>query len=291
MIISMTGFGRGTVEWENASLTVEIKSVNHRFLEYNLRMPRQLLAIEDKIKKMINEEITRGRVEVFIILSGTGPITSKVNIDWVLLDDYFYSLRKIQEKYQLESQITMQDILSRDDFISIDEDPLGNEELETHVLQATREAVRQLKEMRIQEGSMLEKDLHTQLTAISDMIIRIRASAPNVVSQYAERLKKRMEDFAGGSIDEARLVNEVAIFADRVDINEELTRLQSHLEQFHHGLTMNEPIGRKLDFLLQEMNREINTIGSKANDALIARDVVEMKSLVEKMKEQVQNIE
>lgn len=291
MIVSMTGFGRSHVEFEDTSLTVEMKSVNHRFLEYHVRMPRQLFSIEDKIKKAIGEQVIRGRVEVFITLTGKGHASSKVSIDWPLLDEYFRSIKMIQETYKLEGEITLQDLLSREDFLTIDEDLSGNEELEAYVLSAAREAVKQLKEMRVAEGRMLEKDIQNQLTIISDKIHRVREYAPNVTRQYAERLKKRMEDFSIDSIDESRLVSEVAIFAEKADINEELTRLGSHISQFHETMKMDEPIGRKLDFILQEMNREVNTIGSKANDAHIAKEVVEMKSFLEKIKEQVQNIE
>lgn len=291
MIVSMTGFGRSHVEFEDTSLTVEMKSVNHRFLEYHIRMPRQLFSIEDKIKKAIGEQVVRGRVEVFITLTGKGHASSKVSIDWPLLDEYFHTLKMIQEKYQLQGEITLQDLLSREDFLTIDEDQSGNEELEEKVLLAAREAVKQLKEMRIAEGRMLEKDLQNQLTVIGDKIHRIKEYAPNVTRQYAERLKKRMEDFSIDTIDESRLVSEVAIFAEKADINEELTRLASHISQFHETMKKDEPIGRKLDFILQEMNREVNTIGSKANDADIAKEVVELKSFLEKMKEQVQNIE
>lgn len=291
MIVSMTGFGRSNVELGDLTITVEVKSVNHRFSEFNIRMPRQLLVIEDKIKKKISELVTRGRVEVFITLAGTGHISSKVTVDWQLLDEYVSSIKAIQEKYQIDKMISLQDILTREDIITIDEDGTGNEELESVVLSAALEATKQLHMMRINEGKVLEEDIHTQLTALEKKVKNLREYAPKVVLHYTERLHKRMEEFANGVIDESRIVNEVAIFADKADINEELTRLQSHIEQFHKIMKMNEPVGRKLDFLLQEMNREVNTIGSKANDSNVAREVVEMKSLLEKMKEQVQNIE
>lgn len=290
MIVSMTGFGRSNVEWEKLSVTVEVKSVNHRFSEFNIRMPRQFFVIEDKIKKKISEYVTRGRVEVFITLAGTEHIPSKVNVDWQLLDEYIHSIKVIQEKYQLE-KISLHDILMREDLITIDEKQADNEELQLFVLNAIGEASQQLQEMRVREGKVLEEDISSQLSTLEKKVVSLREYAPNVVHHYMERLRRRMDDLANGVIDESRLVNEVAIFADKADINEELTRLQSHIDQFQKIMKMNEPIGRKLDFLLQEMNREVNTIGSKANDSDVAREVVEMKSLLEKMKEQVQNIE
>lgn len=279
------------METKNFAVTVEIKSVNHRFLEYNMRMPRQLLMIEDKIKKKISEHVNRGRVEVFITLTGTGYINSKVNVDWQLLDEFFHSIKAIQEKYKLDGQITLHDLIAREEFISVDEEHSGNEEVEDLILTAVERATKQLREMRMMEGKVLEKDIHNQLIELSNKVSGLREHAPNIVHQYAERLQKRMVDFVDGAIDESRLVTEIAIFADKADINEELTRLQSHIDQFVKIMKLQELIGRKLDFLLQEMNREVNTIGSKANDSGVAKEVVDMKSLLEKMKEQVQNIE
>lgn len=291
MVVSMTGFGRCHMETERFSVTVEIKTVNHRFLEFNIRMPRQLFVIEDKMKKKIGEFTTRGRVDVFITIGGSGQFSSKVNVDWNLLDEYIASIKAIQEKYEINNPISLQDILIREDFISFDEEQKGNEELETLVLSAVETAVKQLKQMRTIEGKSLEIDMHNQLQELSKKVLSLRDYAPNVAQHYAERLHKRMEEMTKGQVDESRLINEVAIFADKADINEELTRLHSHIDQFQKLMKIEEPIGRKMDFLLQEMNREVNTIGSKANDSSIAREVVEMKSLLEKMKEQVQNIE
>ncbi len=291
MIVSMTGFGRSNVETGDFSVTVEVKSVNHRFLEYQMRMPRQLLKIEDKIKKIINEYVARGRLEVYVTVTGSGGLTSMVNVDWHLLDEYVKSIKTIQEKYHIDGKITLQDLLAREELISVDENHSGNEELEAIVLAAVGEASKQLRIMREMEGKILEEDIHNQLDGLEKKLPLLREYAPRVVQQFSQRLQKRIEDFANGLIDEARLISEIAIFAEKADINEELTRLQSHIDQFYKIMQLNESIGRKLDFLLQEMNREVNTIGSKANDSGIAKEVVEMKSYLEKMREQVQNIE
>ncbi|MDF1506643.1 YicC family protein [Robertmurraya sp. DFI.2.37] len=291
MIVSMTGFGRSKAELETCSVTVEIKAVNHRFLEFNIRMPRQLLVVEDKIKKKIAEHVTRGRIEVFVTVEGTGHLSSNVVVDWPLLDKYVQSIKAIQNKYKLEDSFSLRDLLLREDLISIEEGHEGNPELEQLVLHAIENAAAQLKQMRIVEGKVLESDLHNQLNILSEKTTLLKKYAPQVVELYRERLRKRMEEFTNGVVDEDRMVNEIAIFADKADINEELTRLESHISQFYQIMSLTEPVGRKLDFLLQEMNREVNTIGSKGNDSSIAREVVEMKSLLEKMKEQVQNIE
>jgi uncharacterized protein (TIGR00255 family) len=286
----MTGFGRSQRESNDLFLTVEIKTVNHRFCEYHIRMPRQLLKIEEKIKKQLNS-IHRGRVEVFVTLGGNGAVHRKVNIDWLLLEEYYQYIVKIKEKYMLQSDVSIHDLLQREEWLQVEEVDFGNEELEKLVNITVQEAANQLMAMRIAEGKELEADIRKQLLLLEDSINEVKQYAPLVVMQYKERLAKRLTDFISGALDEQRFITEVAIFADKADINEELTRLHSHIRQFEETLTEGEPIGRKLDFLLQEMNREVNTIGSKANDSKIAKEVVEMKSLLEKVKEQVQNIE
>lgn len=291
MVISMTGFGRSKLESAAFSVNVEVKTVNHRFSEINIRMPRQLLKIEDKMKKKLNQQLRRGRIEVYVTIDGEGAVSRKVQVDWKLIEEYYEFINQAREKYDIDTKISLQDLLSRNELIHIEENEVGNEELENLVLAATEEAVLQLKQMRIAEGEELKKDLLTFLSQLDSIIIDLKELAPLVVTAYKERLTKRMQEFVQGQIDETRIVTEVAVFADKADINEELTRLLSHIQQFMRTLNENEPIGRKLDFLVQEMNREANTIGSKANDSKIAKKVVDIKSLLEKLKEQVQNIE
>jgi uncharacterized protein (TIGR00255 family) len=291
MVASMTGFGRGRAESSQFSVTAEIKSVNHRFCEFHIRMPRQLLKIEDKIKKKLAETIQRGRVEVYITIGGSGAITRKVMVDWDLLDEYYQYIEKIKERYKLTADVPLKAILERDEIIMIEEVESENEELEKLVLAAVEEAALDLNKMRQSEGEALEKDVYKYLNQLSDRIQAVENLAPTVVEHYRKRLQKRMEDLRAGEIDEARILTETAIFADKADISEEIARLKSHILQFERTVKLHEPVGRKLDFLVQEMNREVNTIGSKANDSHIANEVVEMKSLLEKMKEQLQNIE
>ncbi|MCL6570802.1 MAG: YicC family protein [Bacillus sp. (in: Bacteria)] len=291
MVVSMTGFGRGKTESNAFSVNVEVKTVNHRFCEINIRMPRQLLKIEDKMKKKLNQHIRRGRVEVYVSLEGEGIVSRKVHVDWDLLDEYYLFLKQAREKYALEGTVTLQDLLNRSELLHIEESELGNEELENLVLSATEEAVLLLKQMRLAEGEELKKDLLAIITQLEANVLALQKYAPLVVQNFKERLTKRMQEFAMGQIDETRILTEIAIFADKADINEEITRLKSHTQQFVQTLKSEEPIGRKLDFIVQEMNREANTIGSKANDSNIAKKVVDIKSLLEKLKEQVQNIE
>ncbi|MBU8877768.1 YicC family protein [Bacillus sp. FJAT-29790] len=290
MVESMTGFGSSKKESGSFSALVEIRTVNHRFSEYQIRMPRQLLRIEDKMKKKLGQYIQRGRIEVYVTVEGEGMMNRQIRVDWALLDEYVQSVKRIKDKYSIRNEMTFQDVM-REELIAIEEKETANEEIERIVLSALNEACVQLKQMRIMEGGELEKDVNHHLNRLSMRAAELRVYAKEVVRHYQERLTKRMTDFLNGQLDEARILTEVAIFADKADINEELTRLQSHIKQFVITLQGKEPIGRKLDFLLQEMNREVNTIGSKANDSKVASEVVEMKSLLEKMKEQVQNIE
>lgn len=291
MVISMTGFGRSKANSPHFSVTVELKTVNHRFREYYIRMPRQLMKIEDKIKKELNKHISRGRIEVYITLEGEGVINRNVRIDWGLLTEFYRGLEKIKATYGMNEEISLQHLLGHEEFITIEETDNGNEELEELVLTTVKDAVLQLKEMRLIEGELLKKDMLIQIEQFQQLVNQLIAYAPNVVEQYQQKLHRKLMEYLGDQVDDSRLLTEVVIFADKADINEELTRLQSHLQQLNQTITLSQPIGRKLDFLLQEMNREVNTIGSKANDALIGKEVVEMKSLLEKVKEQVQNIE
>jgi uncharacterized protein (TIGR00255 family) len=291
MVISMTGFGRSRISSATFSVNVEVKTVNHRFSEINVRMPRQLLKVEDKIKKKLNQHLRRGRAEVYIMIEGEGAVTRKIQVDWKLLEEYYLFMKEARDKFNIEGKVLLQDLLTRNEFLHIEENDSGNEELENLVIRATEEAVLLCKQMRVIEGEELRKDLLTSLLQLDTNIKELRDYAPLVISAYKERIMKRIEELVQGQIDESRVLTEVAIFADKSDINEELTRLNSHNQQFKQTLNEMEPIGRKLDFLVQEMNREANTIGSKANDSTITKKVVEIKSLLEKLKEQVQNIE
>ncbi|PLT30122.1 YicC/YloC family endoribonuclease [Peribacillus deserti] len=291
MVISMTGYGRGFAEEQDLRIHVEIKTVNHRFTEYQIRMPRQLLFLEDKIKKQVSEYIKRGRAEVFITLEGSGLTTKKLEVDWELADEYVSLMSKVQQKYNLASKPDLGDFLQLDDVITVVEQQADQAYLEDTVLSAVKEASSGLFQMRQLEGAQLAKDMLGHLSRIRSIVEKLEILAPAVAENYRNRLYEKISDYTNGMLDEARLLTEAAIFAEKADINEELTRLESHISQFEKTLAIREPVGRKLDFLVQEMNRETNTIGSKANDSSIAQEVVEVKSLLEKIKEQVQNIE
>lgn len=291
MVYSMTGFGRSTKKNEQLSITVEMKSVNHRFCEISVRIPRQWVALEDKIKKVILQHVKRGKVEVFVNIEGDGLIKRKLHIDWDLMKEYYHSLQRANEQFSLRDQVTLSHLFQLEGVTEIIEEETENEELEQLLLVAVKEAAEQLAFMRKQEGETLLADIQTQLSSIEKSVQVIEKQAPFVIEYYRERLTKRIHELSPLPADESRILTEVAIFAEKSDINEELKRIRSHLQQVVATLEKDEPIGRKLDFLVQELNREANTIGAKANDSLIAMQVVEIKSALEKIKEQVQNIE
>ncbi|EMT46958.1 hypothetical protein H919_02612 [Anoxybacillus flavithermus AK1] len=292
MIVSMTGFGRAKKENENISVTVEMKSVNHRFCEISIRMPRQWMMFEDKIKRVITEHIARGRIEVLITIEGEQLVERTVHVDWQLVDAYYRLLTDVRSRFHLTDDVSLRDVVHMlSGAVEMTEQPLENDALLSLLLQATKEAVEQLKHMREREGKALLADLLAQLETIEQGARRIEQLAPTVVASYRDRIHKRMQEFVQGVVDEQRLLMEVALFAEKVDIHEELKRIYSHIEQFRRIVSEGGAVGRKLDFLVQELNREMNTIGSKANDRHIASEVVEMKSALEKIKEQVQNVE
>ncbi|WP_445488352.1 YicC/YloC family endoribonuclease [Niallia sp. 03133] len=291
MVKSMTGFGISRKQLEDISVTVEIKTVNHRFCEQVIRMPKQFIIMEEKIKKTISKWIHRGRIEVFITLEGERLKNQKIVVDYLLLDRYHQLLTEIKNRYLLQDSISLDDLLKKEDCFQVVDEELDIEEIEKIVLAVAEEAVIELNKMRTAEGGALQKDI-LHLAGLSEQSVsRLQQFAPQVITLYREKIKAKLEDYLQDKIEESRLLAEVGIFADKADINEELIRLTSHIQQFYNILQGSGPVGRKLDFLLQEMNREVNTIGSKANSADISKEVVELKSFLEKIKEQIQNIE
>ncbi len=287
----MTGFGRGRADNEVQAVTVEMKSVNHRFCEITVRMPRQLMEIEDKIKKIIQTYIKRGRVEVFVTISGEGLAKKTLQTDWELLGEYMKAFQEISERHQLSKSVEIQDILHMPDVMTTSEEEVDQTSIHQLVFTAVEQAVGQLLTMREKEGQELYQDLVQHLTNIQQLRDEVESLAPTVSEQYEDRLRKRLTDYLEGTIDEQRVLAEVAIFAEKADVNEELTRIHSHLTQFFQTIDTTDVIGRKLDFLVQELNREMNTIGAKANNGKIAQCVIDMKTQLERLKEQVQNIE
>ena len=292
MIKSMTGYGRVEGLCDGRNIIVEAKSVNHRFLEIALRMPASLYPLEMEYKKKIAERFKRGRIDVSIRLEGEGSETSKVNVNMDIARGYFDVLSRMKTEFNIQEPVSIKSLISfRDIFTPSVENQLDAAFLNS-VEKMLQEALSILVNMRQDEGIVLFSDMQMRLQAIGEIMGEIRLRAPQVVLEYQKRLSERIRELTAGlELDAGRLAQEVAVMADRCDITEEIVRMQSHIGQFEALLQSDEAEGRKIDFLLQEMNREINTIGSKGNDVEIARQVIEVKSELGKLREQAQNIE
>jgi len=292
MIKSMTGYGRVETICQGKSIVVEAKSVNHRFLEVFLRTSSSLSPLEMEYKKKITERFKRGRIEVFIKFEGEGADVSKVNLNLEIARDYFDVLSRLKQEFNLQAPISLKTLTSfRDIFTPPSETQLGPEFL-NQVEKTFLESLAMLGNMRQEEGLAMFKDMQMRLKAITGILENIKLRAPQVVCEYQKRLSERIKELTDGfALDDARLAQEVAIMAERTDITEEIVRMHSHIGQFEMLLQSDGTEGKKIDFLLQEMNREINTIGSKASDVEITRQVIEVKSELSKLREQAQNIE
>ncbi|MED3964700.1 YicC/YloC family endoribonuclease [Niallia taxi] len=291
MVKSMTGYGAGSRKGNGISISAEMKTVNHRFCEQIVRMPKQYLTLEDAVKKLISQYIHRGRAEVFITIDGEKAKNQKMVVDWQLLDEYYRVLEEMRARFTIKEPVSVSELLQNKDCFQLLDDPVNVEEMESMLLGAVKDAAIQLAVMREAEGRELKTNILALLQSVHQVTDKLKSLAPKVAESYRERLKAKLDSYTSGLVDESRLLTEVAIFAEKADINEELVRLYSHIHQFASIIEESEPVGRRLDFLLQEMNREVNTIGSKGNAAEIASAVVDLKSSLEKMKEQVQNIE
>lgn len=294
MIRSMTGYGRAEAALAGRKLAIEMKSVNHRFLEVSLRLPGNLLPLESEIRRRIGEQFSRGRIEAAFRTDsdGSGELNGRLVLNLPLVRNYHALLSQLKDELQLGDPISLGMIAGlRDAFVSTEttQDPEGLWEGLAPILD---EAIGMLVGMREKEGESLHRDLTARLSLIAGFLERIAERAPQVVMDYQKRLVEKVRELTGGmTIDEGRLLQEVAIMADRSDITEEIVRFRSHIDQFTGLLSGKDAAGRKIDFLIQEMGREINTIGSKSGDAEISRNVIEIKSELAKLREQVQNIE
>lgn len=292
MIRSMTGFGRRQAAWQDGSVTVEVRSVNHRFLEVACRLPRSLNHLEEAFKKAVQQRCTRGRIDLTVSVQGGKGRAVTVSLDQSLAKQYHQTLRALKKSLKLSGSIDLALIAGLRDVVSVSDQPPEDPKLGKLVVRLVAESLHDLAGMRSREGTALAKDMLTRLQVIGDHRLRVAARAPHLVRDAFDRMKSRVEKLLGEAVpDLARLNQELAIFADRADITEELVRLDSHMIQFQETLEHTEPVGKTLDFLLQEIGREVNTIGSKANDTEIAVHVIQMKAEIERIREQVQNIE
>jgi uncharacterized protein (TIGR00255 family) len=291
MIRSMTGFGAGRAAQGGEDVDVEARAVNHKFCEVKVRLPRELAALETEISRTVKDRLARGGVEVTLRRgSGRGALAPRVDV--ALAEAYARAFGEIRSRLGLPGEVGLADVLQAEGVVSLEERAVDGESARTAVASALGEALSGLEAMRAREGEALARDLEGRLAELGALVGRVEALAPQSIDHYRARLQERIQEVARGFIpDPARLAQEVALFADRMDISEEITRLRSHLSQTRALVRGDEPAGRKMEFLVQEMHREANTIGSKSQSAEIATLVVALKAEIERMREQVQNVE
>jgi uncharacterized protein (TIGR00255 family) len=292
MVRSMTGFGRASLSVDGRELTLELKSVNHRFLDISFRMPRSLSFLEDTIRSALASAVARGHFDVYAFYRNTRSDSKSITVDKAILEAYLNAAASIGSDFGLVNDMTVSKALRLQDVATITEADEDTEALTELMLSAVSKAVSELIVMREKEGERISKDLLNRIVILRSIREKIAGKAPLVVEDYRTKLNARIESLLSEvEIDRARLATEIALFADKANIDEELVRLASHFDAACALLSSSEPAGRKLDFLVQEMNREFNTIGSKANDKSIAALVIDGKAEIEKLREQVQNLE
>ena len=292
MIKSMTGYGKSEQTIDSLNVTVEIKSVNHRYFEFSARVPREYGFLEEKLKKYCNSLITRGKVECYVSVEDLEERSMEVKVKDTRAAGYFTALQELSERFTLKPDISAVTLSRYPDVITLHKASEDEERIWNAVKTVAETAVSKFIEMRETEGSKLRGDILSRADYIIECVEFIEGRSPETVREYNEKLKQRMKELLGdAAVDEQRLLNEAAIYADKIAVDEETVRLRSHISQLREFMNSSEAIGRKLDFLVQEINREANTIGSKAQDVDIAKKVIAIKAEVEKIREQVQNIE
>lgn len=292
MVRSMTGYGRYQQTVDGMDITVEIKSVNHRFYEYSSKIPRTYGFLDDSMKSYIQQKISRGKVDVYVSIETLDAPGSDVTINYTLAEGYLRALRELCQKYSVRDDVSVSSLSRFPDVLTVHRAADDEEAIWNAVRQVTDAALDRFVKMREREGAKLEKDVISRAHTVLNLVGKVEERSPQTVQEHMDKMQARLHDLLNGAeVDEQRLLAEAAIYADKIDVSEETVRLRSHLDQLEHMFSENEPIGRKLDFLVQEINREANTIGSKAQDVALARIVVDIKAEIEKIREQIQNIE
>jgi len=292
MVRSMTGFGRAKSQIGNLDITVEIKSVNHRYFEFSARLPRSYNFLEEKLKSFLAQNISRGKVEVSVMVEDNSENATVVELNREYADAYISALKKLSKEYRIKNDLKVSDFVGNNDLFKVRRQVVEDEVILESVLTVAKEATDNFIEMRTLEGERLLNDVKSRLSFILEKVAFIEERSPETVDLYKKRMEQKIKEvLEDATIDEQRILTEVAIFADKVAVAEETVRLRSHIKQFEDLLVSEGAVGRKLDFIVQEMNRETNTIGSKAQDIEIAHTVVDIKSEIEKIREQIQNME
>ncbi|HIS97411.1 MAG TPA: YicC family protein [Candidatus Scatomorpha pullistercoris] len=292
MIKSMTGYGGAKGSVEGLSVSVELRSVNNRYLDVTVKLPRTLLFAEETIKQAVGRHISRGKVDVFVTVDASNSDDMEVRVNEPLLRGYLETLGGVAVKYGLQNDLTLMSVCRLPEVLSTDRREMDNSAVLEGIKDILEQALTEYDAMRLREGEKLRDDVLSRLDEISRLTGIVEENAPKTVAEYRARLEQKLQEVLGSAnIDESRILTEAAIFADRIAVDEETVRLRSHLSQLR-GLTLGEsPAGRKMDFLIQELNRESNTIGSKCQNADIAHVVVDLKAEIEKIREQIQNVE
>lgn len=292
MIKSMTGYGRYEHIDEKRKIVIDLRSVNHRYCDVTVKVPRAYGYLEDKIKEYVSSHVSRGKVEVFLYIENYTSDDKVVTIDHVLAENYHNVLKELKETYDLRNDVGISDLARFSDIFVTRQQDEDKDKAWEDIRACLVPAVDDFVAMRVREGERLKENLIERAAAIKALVAQIKERSPEMLKEYEARLRARIDELLGDfKADEGRILTEVGVMADRVCIDEELVRLNSHFEELEKILALSEPVGRKLDFLVQEINRETNTIGSKANDFGLAKNVVEIKSEIEKLREQIQNIE
>ena len=288
----MTGYGRCVETVNGREFTVEVRSVNNRYLDCTVKLPRSLTFAEETVKQAVKAAISRGKVDVYITVRSEGGMEAKVTLNAAMVEGYLAAMKQMVSEYDVKDDISVSLLSRMNDVFSIELDEVDEEQLLSDLMGVVKQALENYNAMRCTEGKALENDLRSRGNTILELVSQVEAGNAQTVVDYRTRLENKLKEvLANTSIDESRILTEAAIFADKVAVDEETVRLRSHLQQMNNMLTAGGAIGRKLDFLLQEMNRETNTIGSKCSDVRLARIVVDMKAELEKIREQTQNIE
>ena len=292
MVKSMTGYGRAVETVNGREFTVELRSVNNRYLDCTVKLPRTLSFAEDAVKQAVKGAISRGKVDVFISVRSEGAEDVKITLNTAMVEGYLGAMHQMAKDYGIREDISVSLLSRMPDVFTVDKPEVDEEQLLADLLSVVNQALERFDAMRSAEGKALENDLRSRGQTILSLVEQVEAGSGQTVADYRTRLENKLKEvLANTAIDESRILTEAAIFADKVAVDEETVRLRSHLDQMNNMLTTGGAIGRKLDFLLQEMNRESNTIGSKCSDVRMARIVVDIKAELEKIREQTQNIE
>ena len=288
----MTGYGRCLETVNGREFTVEIRSVNNRYLDCSVKLPRSLSFAEDAVKQAVKNSISRGKVDVFVTLRSEGGLEAQVTLNTAMVEGYLAAMKQMADAYGVRDDISVSLLSRMNDVFAVEKPQVDEEQLLSDLMGVVNKALESYDAMRSTEGLALENDLRSRGNTILDLVSQVESGNAQTVIDYRTRLENKLKEvLANTSIDESRILTEAAIFADKVAVDEETVRLRSHLEQMNTMLTAGGAMGRKLDFLLEEMNRETNTIGSKCSDVKLARIVVDMKAELEKIREQTQNIE